>query len=55
VRRPTLPGGIMEHRCCAPGCTEWGSFGYGLKVLDGDPRKARWYCAAHRPEEGKAP
>lgn len=34
-----------HHRCCAPGCREFGPF--GRRVLDG----YRWYCPTHLPAD----
>ncbi|MBN9034227.1 MAG: hypothetical protein J0I23_31075 [Rhizobiales bacterium] len=39
----------LEHWCCEPGCTEWGSLGHS-------PHKAippRWWCFRHFPDEYK--
>lgn len=37
---------LFLHFCCE--CGAWGSFGYGLRLREGQP--GRWYCAGHRPK-----
>ena len=38
------------HYCEHPGCTEWGSFGYGSPGIEWLFKPAKWYCAGHRPD-----
>jgi hypothetical protein len=40
--------GRFLHFCTE--CGAWGSFGYGVSLRAG--QLGRWYCAAHRPQEG---
>ena len=42
------PGPVVR-RCMAPGCDAYACFGQGV-LLDGDPAREKWWCAAHRPE-----
>lgn len=36
------------HECFKDGCTRWGSFGFGVALLRGEPGK--WACNEHREE-----
>jgi hypothetical protein len=38
------------HRCQAPGCTAWASYGLRETGIAGLRRECRWFCLAHRPE-----
>lgn len=37
----------LDHRCAAPGCGAWGSYGEGVKLKAG--KLGTWWCSAHRP------
>ena len=39
-----------DRRCSV--CGQLARFGYGVRLLGG--REGRWFCAAHRPEQGRA-
>jgi hypothetical protein len=41
--------GVLIHFCVV--CGAWGMFGYGVNLLSG--QLGRWYCRAHRPNDGK--
>lgn len=47
AREPRFRDGIFQHPCQAPGCTEEGAFGEGVRL--GENRLGRWYCRAHVP------
>jgi hypothetical protein len=40
-----------SQRLCSV-CGQPARFGYGVRLLHGE--EGRWFCAAHRPEAGKA-
>jgi hypothetical protein len=39
-----------DRRCSV--CGQLARFGYGVRLLQG--KEGRWFCAAHRPEAGRA-
>jgi hypothetical protein len=39
-----------DRRCCA--CGQFARFGFGVRLLHS--QEGRWFCAAHRPEQGSA-
>ena len=41
--------GPFIHPCVV--CGNWGAYGYGVHLREG--RVGTWYCAEHRPEQGK--
>ena len=47
---PPAPAGFFDHRCFA--CGQPARFGYEVRLLHGE--EGRWFCAAHRPEAGRA-
>ena len=47
---PPVPASFFDHRCSA--CGQPARFGYGVRLLRGE--EGRWFCAAHRPEAGRA-
>ena len=44
------PASFFDHRCSA--CGQPARFGYEVRLLHG--KEGRWFCAAHRPEAGRA-
>ena len=36
---------IFIHKCVAPGCLDWGCFGFRVSLRNGE--RGQWYCAAH--------
>jgi hypothetical protein len=47
---PPVPADFFDHRCSA--CGQPARFGYDVRLLRGET--GRWFCAAHRPETGRA-
>jgi hypothetical protein len=47
---PPVPASFFDHRCTV--CGQSARFGYGVRLLHGE--EGRWFCAAHRPEAGRA-
>jgi hypothetical protein len=45
-----VPASFFDHRCSV--CGQPARFGYGVGLLRGE--EGRWFCAAHRPEAGRA-
>jgi hypothetical protein len=50
VAASPVPASFFDHRCSA--CGQPARFGYEVRVLHGE--EGRWFCAAHRPEAGRA-
>jgi len=48
-----MKGGPFLHACEAPGCTAWGAYGYGVRLLRG--QRGQWFCKAHRPKAEAPP
>ena len=44
------PADFFDHRCAV--CGQPARFGCGVRLLHGE--EGRWFCAAHRPEAGRA-
>ena len=44
------PASFFDHRCAV--CAQPARFGYEVRLLRGE--EGRWFCAAHRPEAGRA-
>lgn len=42
---PTRPGGVQEHRCEHPGCTEWGGWGFSKPK-----QESHWFCYEHKAD-----
>ena len=47
---PPVPASFFDHRCSV--CGQPARFGYEVRLLHGE--EGRWFCAAHRPEVGRA-
>jgi hypothetical protein len=45
-----VPASFFDPRCSV--CGQPARFGYGVGLLHGE--EGRWFCAAHRPETGRA-
>jgi hypothetical protein len=45
-----VPASFFDHRCSV--CGQLARFGYGVRLMHGE--EGRWFCAAHRPEAGRA-
>jgi hypothetical protein len=50
VAASPAPASFFDHRCSA--CGQPARFGYEVRLLHGE--EGRWFCAAHRPEAGRA-
>ena len=50
VAASSAPASFFDHRCSA--CGQPARFGYEVRLLHG--KEGRWFCAAHRPEAGRA-
>jgi len=38
------------HYCEHPGCKEWGSYGFGVKLNREKPIPGRWFCFEHKSD-----
>jgi hypothetical protein len=47
---PPVPASFFDHRCSV--CGQPARFGYDVYLRRGE--EGRWFCAAHRPEVGRA-
>jgi len=50
VAASPVPANFFDHRCAV--CGQLARFGYGVRLMHGE--EGRWFCAAHRPEAGRA-
>ena len=50
VAASPAPASFFDHRCSV--CGQPARFGYEVRLLHGE--EGRWFCAAHRPEAGRA-
>jgi hypothetical protein len=50
VAAPPVPASLFDQRCSV--CGQLARFGYGVRLVHGE--EGRWFCAAHRPEAGRA-
>ena len=50
VAASPAPASFFDHRCSV--CGRPARFGYEVRLLHGE--EGRWFCAAHRPEAGRA-
>ena len=50
VAASPVPASLFDPRCSV--CGQLARFGYGVRLMHGE--EGRWFCAAHRPEAGRA-